>query len=93
MPEADALALIRRNIDRRPDRLKQALKTPGIRKEFLDGVEEDDSEIVSKFIAHNKENALKTKPKVSDSVSYACNLMCDTVYRPHARASPISSSR
>jgi hypothetical protein len=69
MPEADALALLRRDIDRRPNRLKQALRTPGIREEFLDRVEEDNAEIVGRFIAHNKENALKTKPKVSHSVS------------------------
>jgi uncharacterized protein (DUF2461 family) len=64
MPDANPLALLRENIDRRPNRLKQALNTADIRKEFLSGVGKDDGEIVKRFVAHNAENALKTKPKV-----------------------------
>jgi hypothetical protein len=63
MPEANPLALLRRDIDRRPNKLKQALRTERIRREFLDGVKVDDGEIVNRFVAHNAENALKTKPK------------------------------
>jgi hypothetical protein len=65
MPEANALALLRRDIDRRPRRIKQALTDANIRKEFLGGVVENDLQAVKKFVAHNAENALKTKPKVS----------------------------
>jgi hypothetical protein len=63
MPEASPLGLLRRDIDRRPNKLKQALRAESIRKEFLGGVKVDDSEIVQRFVAHNAENALKTKPK------------------------------
>jgi len=65
MPEAQALARIRRHIDRRPHLLKQILLEPGIRKEFLGGVASDERKVVKAFAAQNQENALKTKPKVS----------------------------
>ncbi|KAF2421242.1 hypothetical protein EJ08DRAFT_641439 [Tothia fuscella] len=66
-PEPNALARMRRIIDRRPQRMKQALAQSSIRKEFLDGVAEDDRKVVKKFVAHNSDNALKTKPKGFDS--------------------------
>lgn len=65
-PEPNHLALLRRDIDRRPQRMKQALCDTNIRKEYLDGVANDDRKVVKKFVAHNAESALKTKPKVGD---------------------------
>lgn len=35
-----------------------------MRKEFLGGVPRDEKKVVETFCAHNRENALKTKPKV-----------------------------
>ena len=67
MPEASALAALRRNIDRRPQQIKTALCSPGIRKEYLGGVSKDEGKIVKRFIDEHKETSLKTKPKVSNS--------------------------
>jgi len=65
MPEANALALLRRDIDRRPHRIKAVLSDPAIRREFLGAIARDDRKVVQKFVGQNQENALKTKPKVS----------------------------
>ncbi|RDI86389.1 hypothetical protein Vi05172_g3381 [Venturia inaequalis] len=65
MPEANAIALLRRDIDRRPQRIKAALKNAGIRREFLEGVPDNDAKVVKKFVAQSSQSALKTKPKVS----------------------------
>ena len=63
-PEAAALAKIRREIDRRPERLKAVLAQQAFRNQFLDKVSNDEKKAVAKFVAHNQESALKTKPKV-----------------------------
>jgi hypothetical protein len=65
MPEANALALLRRDIDRRPQRIKAALRNANIRKEFMEGVPDNDVKVVKRFVTQNLESALKTKPKVS----------------------------
>ena len=70
MPEAQYLAALRADINRRPQRIKQALRSEGLRREFLNGVEDDDGKAVREFVAQNSENALKTKPKVSEFVSF-----------------------
>lgn len=67
MPEANAVALLRRDIDRRPQRIKSALKNAGIRKEFLGGVPDNEAKVVKKFVAQSSQGALKTKPKVSET--------------------------
>jgi len=69
MPEAQALARLRRDIDRRPHLLKQTLLGAGIRKEFLGGVASDEGKVAKALAAQNQENALKTKPKVSVTLS------------------------
>ncbi|KAE9979789.1 hypothetical protein BLS_009471 [Venturia inaequalis] len=67
MPEANAIALLRRDIDRRPQRIKAALKNAGIRREFLEGVPDNDAKVVKKFVAQSSQSALKTKPKGFDA--------------------------
>ncbi|TID19354.1 hypothetical protein E6O75_ATG06692 [Venturia nashicola] len=67
MPEANAVALLRRDIDRRPQRIKAVLKSAGIRKEFLEGVPDNDAKVVEKFVAQSSQGALKTKPKGFDA--------------------------
>jgi hypothetical protein len=66
MPDAAALAALRRDIDRRPQRLKTVLSAGGIRKEFLGGVAKDEAKVVKRFVDEHTESSLKTKPKVSD---------------------------
>lgn len=56
---------MRREFDRRPQRLKAVLTDDGVRKEFLNGVPKSDAKAVKAFVSSNSENALKTKPKVS----------------------------
>ena len=67
MPEADALALLRRDIDRKPHKIKRVLTDTGIRKAFLGGVADDEAKAVKAFTdqSSNRSNALKKHPKVS----------------------------
>jgi hypothetical protein len=64
MPEANYLALLRQDMDRRSQRLKTVLRDERIRREFLKGVPNDEKKVVKAFVGQNQESALKTKPKV-----------------------------
>lgn len=64
MPEAAPLAKLRRDVDRKPHKIKQMLIDPGIRKEFLGGIGPDEKKAAKAFATQNADNALKTKPKV-----------------------------
>lgn len=65
MPESSALAALRRDIDRRPHRIKRVLTDAGLRKEFFGGIADDEKKAVRAFVSQSAENALKRKPKVS----------------------------
>ena len=56
---------MRRDLDRKSHKLKGVLLDPTMRKEFLGGTSKDEKKAVKAFVEQNKENALKTKPKVS----------------------------
>ncbi|KAJ5092586.1 hypothetical protein NUU61_007456 [Penicillium alfredii] len=62
-PEADPLALLREDIDENAHRWKEVLRAPDMRREFLNGVSDDDDAVVKAFTHHNRESALKIKPK------------------------------
>ncbi|KAL2871538.1 DUF2461 domain-containing protein [Aspergillus lucknowensis] len=62
-PEADKLALLREDIDRNPERLKDVLRQEGLRREFFGGIPDDEDKAVKAFVKQNSESALKTKPK------------------------------
>lgn len=62
-PEAAPLALLRRNIDRRPQLLKSILTESQLRKIILNVNANDEKKAIKAFTASNAENALKTKPK------------------------------
>jgi hypothetical protein len=64
MPEAQPLALLRRNIDRKPEVIRRVLTDATLRKKVLGGIPNDEKKAVKAFALHNAENALKTKPKV-----------------------------
>ena len=64
MPEAQPLALLRRNIDRKPEVIRRVLTDAALRKKVLGGIPNDEKKAVKAFALHNAENALKTKPKV-----------------------------
>ncbi|KAI9809098.1 MAG: hypothetical protein M1825_002387 [Sarcosagium campestre] len=66
-PDAQPLALIRRDIDRKSHKLKRVLLNPNIRRDFLGKVADDERKAVKAFIEHNKDNILKTKPKGFDA--------------------------
>ena len=76
MPEAQALARLRRQIDRRPYLLKRTLLGAGIRNEFLGGVASDEGKVAEALAAQNQGNALKTKPKVSASTFLSSRWEC-----------------
>ncbi|ETI23200.1 hypothetical protein G647_04997 [Cladophialophora carrionii CBS 160.54] len=63
MPDAQPLALLRRNIDRKPKKLRQVLTGPQMRKRILEVNSNDEKKAIKAFADQNKENALKTKPK------------------------------
>jgi hypothetical protein len=67
-PEAEPLALLREEIDENSAGLKQVLRAPEMRREFLQGASDDDDAVVNAFTHHNRESALKTKPKVRNSL-------------------------
>lgn len=57
---------MRQSIDTQPHLLKTVLLDRAMRKEFLKGVPAgDEGKAVKAFVELNKENMLKTKPKVS----------------------------
>ncbi|KAJ5502688.1 Conserved hypothetical protein CHP02453 [Penicillium fimorum] len=62
-PESEPLALLREEIDGNSAGLKGILRAPGMRREFLKGASDDDDAVVDAFTHHNRESALKTKPK------------------------------
>ncbi|CAG8025032.1 unnamed protein product [Penicillium salamii] len=62
-PEAEPLALLREEIDENSSALKEVLRAPEMRREFLKGASDDDDAVVDAFTHHNRESALKTKPK------------------------------
>jgi uncharacterized protein (DUF2461 family) len=63
-PEADKLALLREDIDGNSQGLKSVLKEERLRREFFEGIPDDEDEAVKAFVSQNSESALKTKPKV-----------------------------
>ncbi|KAH0543212.1 hypothetical protein FGG08_002473 [Glutinoglossum americanum] len=65
MPEASSLALIRRDIDQKPHKLKRILRAEGLRREFFNGISDNEEEVVKAFVSGSNKNALKTKPKWS----------------------------
>ncbi|RMZ74345.1 glycoside hydrolase family 92 [Pyrenophora seminiperda CCB06] len=64
-PDAPALAKLRRDIDRKPHKIKAVLRNAGIRKHFLGGAADDDKKAVKAFtsLPMNQSNALKRNPK------------------------------
>lgn len=55
---------MRRAIDSKSQKLKTVLLEQTLRKEFLQGAAKDEKKVVKAFVDSNKENMLKTKPKV-----------------------------
>ncbi|KAF2850997.1 hypothetical protein T440DRAFT_529753 [Plenodomus tracheiphilus IPT5] len=64
-PDAVALSKLRRDIDRKPHKLKSVLRNEGIRKAYLRNVQDDDQKAVKAFtsLPGNQSNALKRNPK------------------------------
>lgn len=90
-PEADALATLREDIDENAGRWKEVLKAPAMRHNFLNGAPDDDDAVVSAFVHHNRDSALKTKPKVW-SVPVVAPLSFDPARTLQASCSPGGSS-
>ncbi|KAG9185852.1 hypothetical protein G6011_07183 [Alternaria panax] len=67
-PDATTLAKLRRDIDRKPQKIKAILTDPGIRGAFLGGVKDDEKKAVKAFtnLSMNQSNALKRNPKGYD---------------------------
>ena len=64
MPEAQPLSLLRRDIDRKPVKIRKVLTGPGMRKHIFGGIPNDEKKAIKAFTSQNQDNALKTKPKV-----------------------------
>ncbi|KAF2454671.1 hypothetical protein BDY21DRAFT_352408 [Lineolata rhizophorae] len=69
MPDADRLAALRRDIDRKPRKIMRVLTADRMRRAYLDGVGPDEKDVVRAFVGKptNAETALKTKPKGYDA--------------------------
>ena len=78
MPEAQPLALLRRNIDSEPEAIRRVLTDGALRKTILGVAANDEKKAIKAFASHNAENALKTKPKVCVCVC-ACVSLVHTV--------------
>jgi hypothetical protein len=65
-PDATQLSALRREINRKPHKLKRVLGRAGIRGTFLGGVSDDEDKVVAAFVAarNNASTALKRNPKV-----------------------------
>jgi len=64
MPEAEQLALLRADIDRKPKKIRRVLTDARVRKHIFGGIPHDEKKAIKAFAESNAENALKTKPKV-----------------------------
>jgi uncharacterized protein (TIGR02453 family) len=64
MPDPEPLALLRQNIDRHPERIRQVLTDAELRKTIFGGIPKDEKKAIKAFVSQNAESALKTKPKV-----------------------------
>lgn len=67
-PDAPSLALLRRDIDRKPHKIKRVLTDERLRKAFFGGIGNDEKKAIKAFTnqSENKSTALKKNPKVSD---------------------------
>jgi hypothetical protein len=54
---------LRDDIDESPHRLKRALMSDGLRRDFFKGAK-DENAVITQFVGINAASALKTKPKV-----------------------------
>lgn len=63
--------MLREDIDENAQRWKEVLRAPAMRREFLNGAPDDDDAVVKAFAHHNRNSALKTKPKVWSLPSFA----------------------
>jgi hypothetical protein len=88
-PEADKLALLREDIDRNSHRLKTVLRSPDMRREFFNGIPDDEKKAVQAFVSQNKESALKTKPKVGAALSQCFIASSGTHQPPLSRAQSV----
>lgn len=61
MPAADSLQKLRQDIDRKPHKIKGVLTNARIRKEFFEGIPNDEKKAVRAFAKKNAESALKTR--------------------------------
>ena len=62
MPESDEVRKLREDITQRPSRIREALSSDSVNKNFLGGTVSEDH-VVQAFRDHNKGNALKRPPK------------------------------
>lgn len=71
-PEAEPLRLLRRDIDRKPHKIKRVLTDEGLRNAFFGGIDDDEKKAVKAFTnqSSNRSTALKRHPKVSGTISF-----------------------
>jgi len=73
-PEGPSLQLLRDDIDQNPQGLKQTLLNPRLKRDFFPSLKgrSGEKDVVAAFCDKNKENALKTKPRVRKFAELGC---------------------
>ncbi|EER36782.1 conserved hypothetical protein [Histoplasma capsulatum H143] len=91
-PEAEKLALLRRDIDQNSLRIKNVLNAVDVREEIFNGIPKTKKEAVLAFVSQNQESALKTKPKTfhgpRTSSPTLGPLVGSLLSRPHIHVNP-----
>ena len=74
-PEGPAIEKLRDDIDESPHRVRRALMSDGLRRDFFKGAK-DEKAVIAQFTGMNADSALKTKPKVSrGNLAYTLNVL------------------
>ena len=64
MPQASDVSALRQDMDQNPQRIKRILNDADVRKQFMNGIPDDEKKAVKAFVSQNQESALKSKPMV-----------------------------
>lgn len=89
MPQASDVSLVRQNVDQNPQRIKRVLNDADVRRQFMNGVPNDEKKAAKAFVSQNQESALKSKPMVR--VTFPLFLSVKTPSHPYPGTPPATA--